>query len=103
MKCNASVRLQIAIDVDADLARPIVDQSEWRDRPRRHAEECHEPIRRSETQPPVPDLIRYGTEIRALQQSDDHEVMTTTALVPQEQILRVRGVDAPPVRFGVSR
>src|SRR5436309_16139752 len=90
-------RLQIAIDGDADGVLGVVNQAEWRNRTGLQAEMLHQPLGRPETELPVADLSGYRPQIRALLILKDDDVVPRPLLVPHEQILAVRGVDAGPV------
>ena len=57
----------------------------------------HQPLRRSETELPVADLIGDRPQVRALLILKDDEVVPRPLLIPHEKILAVGGVDAGPV------
>src|SRR5262249_57485309 len=61
---DAAVGLQIAIEANTDVMRGVVNESKRRHRSRRHTEVCHQPLRRSETELAVADLVRDSPEIR---------------------------------------
>src|SRR5215471_13780544 len=77
--------------------RCVVDQAEWRYRPRRQPEMRHQAFGRREAQFAVADLVRDLPEIRLLRMLDDDEIVPGALLITEEEVLAVRGVDVGPV------
>jgi len=53
----------------------------------------HQPFRRRKTQLAVADLLRHGTQIRLFRVEQDEQVVPIPLLIPQEEVLAVRGID----------
>src|SRR5712692_612813 len=60
----------------------------------------HQPIGRCETEFTVTDLIGDRPQVGLLRVLQDNQVVASPLLIPEKQVLTVRGVDRRPMLFG---
>ncbi len=101
MKNQARRAAEVGIDEHAHRVPRVVNEPEWRYRPRRDAKVGHQALRRTKAQTIVADDLDERAQVGALGDLENHEIVAIAFLVAQEQVLDLRGVDARPVRSDV--